>query len=136
MPSKESSGIFSLAMLDNTHGVVVGGDYLQPEQHEGNVALSDDGGRTWRAVKGNSPSGYRSAVATNRHGARSIFVAVGPTGMDYSLDLGDNWSSLHELLPEATFPDRGLHAVAFARMAAADGAAAVTGLSCGLTSKS
>ena len=47
-----SSGIFSVAFRDAIHGVVVGGDYQQAHGAIPNVALTSDGGRTWRLAKG------------------------------------------------------------------------------------
>jgi photosystem II stability/assembly factor-like uncharacterized protein len=43
-----SQGIFSVAFKDVRHGVIAGGDYSRPEQAGANLALTDDGGRTWR----------------------------------------------------------------------------------------
>lgn len=43
-----SQGIFSVAFKDARHGVIAGGDYSRPEQAGANLALTDDGGRTWR----------------------------------------------------------------------------------------
>ena len=42
-----SSGIFSLAFRDADHGVAVGGDYKSLADKTANLALTDDGGRTW-----------------------------------------------------------------------------------------
>ena len=63
MAGTPSSGIFSLAFHDADHGVAVGGDYKEPGETGNVVALTEDGGRTWRLPKGQGPGGYRSAVA-------------------------------------------------------------------------
>ncbi len=99
-----SAGIFSLAFRDAQHGVAVGGDYQQPARATGNAAVSADGGVTWNAAQV-SPRGYRSAVAFVPGSARPLCVAVGPTGVDFSVDGGAQW------LP---FSDAGYHAVAVA----------------------
>ena len=87
-----SSGIFSVAFADARHGVVVGGDYAKPKELFDNVAVTDDGGRTWRGAKGPLPAGYMSAVAfvpgTN---GRSL-VAVGLAGTARSADGGESWT--------------------------------------------
>jgi photosystem II stability/assembly factor-like uncharacterized protein len=104
LASNESSGIFSIAFANIDHGVAVGGNYQLPDQADGNVALTDDSGRTWRLPTGNRPAGYRSAVAVLNLDYQSNFVAVGPTGTDLSTDWGNSWRAV----------DQGsFHAVAF-----------------------
>lgn len=88
--SGKSSGIFSIAFRDAKHGVVVGGDYSREMSAVDNLAITEDGGATWKLVKG--LSGFRSAVAYVS-GLRAI-VAVGPSGADYSLDDGRTWKIL------------------------------------------
>ena len=87
-----ASGIFSVAFTDAKHGVVVGGDYTKPKEPFDNVALSSDGGATWRLAKGPLPRGYMSGVAfipgTN---GRSL-VAVGLAGTARSTDGGESWT--------------------------------------------
>ncbi len=92
--STESAGIFSIAFANTDHGVVVGGDYKQPNFSISNVAITDDSGRHWRAPLGSPPSGYRSAVAVLNINFEAHFVAVGPTGSDISSDWGNSWRSI------------------------------------------
>src|SRR5262249_26696310 len=58
MAGPPSSGIFSLAFSDGDHGIAVGGDYKEPGRASHIVALTSDGGRTWRSPKGPEPGGY------------------------------------------------------------------------------
>jgi photosystem II stability/assembly factor-like uncharacterized protein len=90
---ESSAGIFSLAFRDARHGIAVGGDYKKPESTTGNVAITDDGGKTWRLSKGQLPGGFRSCVVYIP-GSASKLVAVGTTGSDLSVDGGENWVSL------------------------------------------
>ena len=106
MAGTPSSGIFSLAFQDADHGVAVGGDYKEPGRAGNVVALTSDGGRTWRLPKGRGPGGYRSAVAYVPGTQGRTLVAVGPTGSDVSVDGGENWRRLGTT---------GFHAVGFAR---------------------
>src|SRR5262249_19249382 len=92
---------------DDQHGVVVGGDYASESDAANNVATTADGGRTWTLVKTSVPAGFRSGVIWLQQ-ARE-FVAVGPSGTDYSADDGLNWSSLGR---------PGYHAVSSAGFAA------------------
>jgi hypothetical protein len=88
-----SRGIFSLAFADPRRGVAVGGDYEAPSDTTANVALSDDGGATWRLARGR-PKGYRSAVAYVPGLDGRALVAVGTSGSDYSTDGGETWAAI------------------------------------------
>lgn len=88
----EATGIFSIAFRDALHGVVVGGNYQQETTADRNVALTSDGGATWRAVaEGGGLSGYRSVV-TRWAGMAGHWLAVGPAGSDWSTDDGRSWT--------------------------------------------
>jgi photosystem II stability/assembly factor-like uncharacterized protein len=91
-----SRGIFSIAFADRQRGVVVGGDYQNPTDTASNVALTDDGGVTWRLPAGR-PGGYRSAVAYVPGTAGQALVAVGTLGSDYSADGGESWTPIDTL---------------------------------------
>ncbi len=101
----ESAGIFSLAFANVDHGVAVGGDYRDEKNSQNNVAITDNGGARWRTITGQSPRGYRSCVAVLKRTSQPCFIAVGPTGSDFSCDWGNQWQPLG---------DEGFHAVAFA----------------------
>jgi photosystem II stability/assembly factor-like uncharacterized protein len=88
----EGAGAFSIAFTDVRNGIVVGGDYKQPNLAEKNVAVTRDGGRTWRQARDPLPRGYRSAVAFIRHTA--LAIVVGTSGSDYSADNGDSWHAI------------------------------------------
>ncbi|HEX5832851.1 MAG TPA: hypothetical protein VFY34_03310 [Pyrinomonadaceae bacterium] len=88
----QSAGIFSIAFRDAKHGVIVGGDYRKEQEAVDNLAVTSDGGVTWKLVKG--LTGFRSVV-TYVPGARTpTLVALGPSGGDYSLDDGHTWSPI------------------------------------------
>ncbi|MFM8273037.1 MAG: WD40/YVTN/BNR-like repeat-containing protein [Gemmata sp.] len=84
----ESAGGFSLAFRDGKRGVIVGGDYRKPDATAATVAVTSDGGKSWRAVE--KPPPFRSSVAwtTGR------WVAVGTSGSDQSTDGGLTWKPL------------------------------------------
>ena len=88
---KASAGIFSLAFRDGKNGVAVGGDYEQPGVAVDNVAITSDGGRTWRKASGPLPKGYRSCVVWAPVGKERALVAVGTNGSDISYDGGHSW---------------------------------------------
>ncbi len=90
MRSGEASGIYSLCFMDEKNGVVVGGNYLDSTNVEGNCAYTKDGGKTWQ-VPVTPPNGYRSCVTYNGDG---IYIACGRTGVDVSYDYGKNWEPI------------------------------------------
>jgi photosystem II stability/assembly factor-like uncharacterized protein len=103
LASGPSSGIFSIAFADPSHGIVVGGDYKAESAISDNAAVTTDGGATWTLVKG--LSGFRS-VAAYQPGNAPTIVAVGPSGADVSRDRGKTW---------APIAGPGFHAFSFAR---------------------
>ena len=81
------SGIFSIAMFDQKNGVIVGGNYEKPDEHEKNLAFTRDGGVTWQLMPG--LSGYRSGVS---YIDRKTIIAVGTNGSDITRDGGKTWT--------------------------------------------
>jgi photosystem II stability/assembly factor-like uncharacterized protein len=87
-----AAGIFSVAFRDADHGIVVGGEYSKPKQVFPNVAVTNDGGRTWRLARGPLPPGYMSAVAYIPGTDGRSLVAVGLAGTATSNDGGEAWT--------------------------------------------
>lgn len=94
IPAGPSAGIATLVFRDAQHGLALGGDVARREPHRDNVAITRDGGRSW-ALAGNLS--IQSAV----YGASDVpgmptptVVAVGPGGMEVSLDDGATWTPL------------------------------------------
>lgn len=85
-----SAGIFSIAFRDAKHGAVAGGDYKKEQEAVDNLAVTNDGGATWKLVKG--LSGFRSVVAYVP--ATKTLIAIGPSGGDYSTDDGQTWKPI------------------------------------------
>ncbi|HEV2147451.1 MAG TPA: YCF48-related protein [Longimicrobiaceae bacterium] len=88
------AGVFSLAFWNEREGIAVGGDYTKPQESAGNVAKTTDGGRTWRAIRGAPPRGYRSGVAFVPGTDPRLLIAVGTSGSDYSIDGGESWTPI------------------------------------------
>ena len=89
-----ASGIFALAFRDANHGVAVGGDYTKAHEATTNVALTDDGGRTWRAAGGPLSAAFLSGVSFAGDG---IIVATGLAGTHVSTDGGNAWRQMDTL---------------------------------------
>lgn len=92
--STKSSGVFSLVFTDAFSGVAVGGDYKAPEQSANCVAVTRDGGRTWKAANETGVTGFRACVGHASIGDNGLLVAVGRNGGDYSTNGGDNWTPI------------------------------------------
>jgi arylsulfatase A-like enzyme/photosystem II stability/assembly factor-like uncharacterized protein len=101
-----TAGIFSLAFFDESLGVAVGGDYKDLSNSDRVIALTNDGGVTWRSPRGPTPRGYRSAVGVVPGGDGRSLVVVGPSGGETSTDGGETWRPIG---------DEGFHAIAFGR---------------------
>ncbi len=92
-----TSGITTLAFHDEHRGLALGGELSSPDAFADNVAVTDDGGRTWTLGGRPSFSGavYGSALVPGSEGP--IVVAVGPKGASYTLDRGTTWLRLDTL---------------------------------------
>jgi len=92
-----SAGLTAVSFRDRNHGIVLGGDLGIRDDYTDNVAVSDDGGRTWvlagrPQMKGAFYGGmYVPGVD------RPWVVGVGPAGADYSTDNGRTWVALDTL---------------------------------------
>jgi photosystem II stability/assembly factor-like uncharacterized protein len=89
--STESGGIFSLAFRNVRNGLAIGGDFAVPDEAVDALALTSDGGKTWRLVGAGAPDGYRSGAAWVP-GLPRTAIAVGPTGSDVTTDAGRTWT--------------------------------------------
>ncbi len=106
IPGGQSAGIYSIAFRDALHGIVVGGDYAKVDLALDNVAVTDDGGKTWRLAP--AVGGFRSAVTYLPGVSGPTILALGPSGADISDDDGRSWTP-------SPIPARGLHTFSFAR---------------------
>jgi len=81
----ETTGAYSLCFSDSLNGVIVGGNYKQPELKMNTTYYTHDGGETWYNSM-QPPGGYRSCVFSYA----GIYYCCGRNGIDYSRD-GENW---------------------------------------------
>ena len=91
-----TTGITTLAFDDELGGFALGGDIGQPTMRTDNVAITSDGGASWTLAGRPVFSGavYGASVVP---GLPQAVVAVGPGGMDFSLDNATTWTSLDTL---------------------------------------
>ncbi len=105
MRSASGAGIFSICFShDDLLGIAVGGDYKDSTRSDSNAAITFDGGQSWKLIDEGELRGYRSVVREAAWDEKSVFVASGRTGSEFSLD-GLSW---HPLL------DEGYYALDFA----------------------
>lgn len=88
-----SSGAFSLRFDGGKHLIALGGDYKEADNPDRVSAYSMDNGLTWQ-LAARQPSGFRSAVA---HIDDGRWVAVGPSGEDFTSDYGAHWKHTDSL---------------------------------------
>ena len=88
-----STGIFSVAFKNDTEGIIVGGNYKEPDLNKNIAATSMDGGVTWQPSE-TMPRGFRSCVQHVSAPNINIYVAVGKSGCDYSADNGSSWRNI------------------------------------------
>ncbi|UCD25482.1 MAG: glycosyl hydrolase [Gemmatimonadota bacterium] len=95
--SGDMAGIGSLAFVDARRGTAAGGYMTGSDTHSDNVASTVDGGLSWILAGRPVFTGgvYGLAVAGTENDR--ILIAVGPGGMDYSLNEGMAWYSLDTL---------------------------------------
>lgn len=99
VPSQPSAASGSAEDVEPVLLVAVGGDYRLGEISEATAAISIDKGRSWQLVK-SQPEKFRSAVVSlptiwGLPNAAPGFLAVGPTGTDYSPD-GQRWQLISD----------------------------------------
>ncbi len=86
----ETTGAYSMCFEDDLHGVVVGGNYKQPELKMNTTYYTHDGGETWYNSR-QPPGGYRSCVFSYN----GVFYCCGRNGIDFS-ENGEDWMPFAE----------------------------------------
>jgi hypothetical protein len=89
----DSTGVFSVYFRSLKIGIIVGGDYLKPNESSGTAAWSSDSGQHWTAST-TPPHGFRSAVQWSE--ALHAWITVGTNGSDVSCDDGKTWQPLDD----------------------------------------
>lgn len=91
---ESTKGAYSVDFYDEQNGILMGGDYTDPDENTSNKAVTTDGGKTWKLISDGKGPGYKSSVRyVPGRNAREI-VAVGFTGISYSADGGETWKEL------------------------------------------
>lgn len=92
-----TTGSASVAFLDDLRGAVMGGDVGEPAKPTDSVAVTEDGGRTWRLAGHPERPGAIYGGAFVRGAPTPTLVAVGPTGVAVSTDFAATWATVDTL---------------------------------------
>ncbi len=84
------TGVFSATFRNAQHGWIMGGNWEIPEDNQGNLAVTTDGGTTWETLAEGEGPGYRSSIVHHPTQVGAL-VATGFQGLDVSLDGGRSW---------------------------------------------
>jgi photosystem II stability/assembly factor-like uncharacterized protein len=89
-----TAGITSVVFFNDRNGMVLGGDLAITDTATDNVAVTEDGGRSWALAAGRPafPGAVYGAAAVYDRG-RAV-VAVGPRGASWTPDGGATWLPL------------------------------------------
>lgn len=99
------TGMFSVDFYNEKIGFAVGGDYDNPNNNRANKIISKDGGKTWKIVGDGKGFGYVSCVQFFPESDGNELITVGPSGIYYSYDRGENWKLIND--------DKTLHTIRF-----------------------
>lgn len=92
-----TTGVASLAFLDDRRGAVMGGDVGEPARPTASVAVTEDGGRTWRLAGRPARPGAVYGGAFVPGAPTPTLVVVGPSGVAFSTDFATNWTTVDTL---------------------------------------
>jgi photosystem II stability/assembly factor-like uncharacterized protein len=87
----DSSGVFSVFFKSLKVGVIVGGDYTEPNESKGTAARTSGDWNHWTAST-TPPHGYRSTVQWSE--PFKLWITAGTNGSDISRDDGRTWHPL------------------------------------------
>lgn len=93
---KTTTGGYSIDFYDEQKGIIVGGDYTNPNGKSANKAISKDGGKTWRLIAEGEEPGYKSSVNFVPGSRAKYIIATGFNGISYSKNSGKSWEQLSD----------------------------------------
>ena len=93
---KNTTGGYSVDFYDRKTGIIIGGDYTDPDGMKANKAMTSDGGKTWNLIADGVEPNFKSCVqfVPNKNGEE--IIASGFTGISYSSDRGTTWQKLSD----------------------------------------
>ncbi|MAO46679.1 MAG: oxidoreductase [Crocinitomicaceae bacterium] len=89
----QMTGIFAISFKDGNTGIAIGGNWEEMENNKGNLAITRDGGKSWKLISEGKGPGYRSSIVWQPTQPETC-VAIGSEGIDISHDEGATWTRL------------------------------------------
>ncbi len=89
----QTAGIFGLHFWSDVQGIAVGGDYKNDKAEYENVALTNDGGQTWKFLPSAQPYGLKEAASRLPNGN---IILVGTSGTSLLEKDEENWKALDD----------------------------------------
>jgi photosystem II stability/assembly factor-like uncharacterized protein len=89
-----TSGVITVDFRDPFHGILGGGEILEPTEFADTVARTSDGGATWELTSRPPFPGSVYGSSYVRGLGTTTVVVTGPSGTAWSPDEGDTWESL------------------------------------------
>ncbi len=93
---ESSQGIYSIDFLNDKFGIAVGGDYTKPEANINNIAITNDGGKTWQIQASGNNAGYTTCVKIKPGSKGKEMISVGDKHISYSSDFGKTWTKISD----------------------------------------
>ena len=94
LDGKATTGGYTMDFYDENFGIILGGDYTNPEGNTGNKAITTDGGKTWELIAEGQEPGYKSSVRFMPNTGGEKIIATGFSGISISKDSGKTWEEL------------------------------------------
>ena len=94
LDGKATTGGYTMDFYDENFGIILGGDYTNPEGNTGNKAITTDGGKTWELIAEGQEPGYKSSVRFMPNTGGEKIIATGFSGISISKDSGETWEEL------------------------------------------
>ena len=96
MQGEASQGIYAIDFYDSKVGIAVGGDYTKPGENINNIAVTEDGGKSWQIKASGKNAGYSTFVRF-RPGTRGReIIALGDGHISISKDRGATWQRISD----------------------------------------
>lgn len=92
----EMTGIYAVDFVDDSQGVIMGGDWNNKEDNMANKAISYDAGKNWKLMDAGSGPGYCSDIVFVPETDGKEILAVGSQGIWWSGSHGDSWKQLSD----------------------------------------
>jgi len=94
LDGKATTGGYTMDFYDENFGIILGGDYTNPEGKTGNKVFTKDGGRTWELIAEGEEPGYKSSVRFIPNTGGEKIIATGFSGISISKDSGETWKEI------------------------------------------